>query len=47
MFAFRVPTSAWQTDAGYDVLKLDIVSGSTCSANLGPGRSFDCVDLLT
>ncbi|MFC3576136.1 pectate lyase [Streptomyces yaanensis] len=30
----------------YNVLKIDIVSGSTGSACLSPGTSFDCVDLL-
>lgn len=46
-FTFSVPTGAWQTDTSqYNVLKLSIVSGSTGSAHLSPGTSFDCVDLL-
>jgi rhamnogalacturonan endolyase len=48
IFTFHVPNSAWKTDpAQYNVLKLNIVSGSTGSAFLSPGTSFDCVDLLT
>ncbi|KUO22657.1 rhamnogalacturonan lyase B N-terminal domain-containing protein [Streptomyces dysideae] len=47
MFTFHVPNSAWKTDpAQYNVLKLNIVSGSTGSAFLSPGTSFDCMDLL-
>ncbi|MEV1083104.1 rhamnogalacturonan lyase B N-terminal domain-containing protein [Streptomyces sp. NPDC050211] len=46
-FTFNVPSSAWKTDVSqYNVLKLNIVSGSTGSAYLGPGTSFDCIDLL-
>ncbi|MGW0759209.1 rhamnogalacturonan lyase B N-terminal domain-containing protein [Streptomyces sp. NPDC002814] len=46
-FTFNVPSSAWKTDVSqYNVLKLDIVSGSTGSAYLSPGTSFDCIDLL-
>ncbi|MEU5889784.1 rhamnogalacturonan lyase B N-terminal domain-containing protein [Streptomyces sp. NPDC047461] len=47
-FTFNVPNSAWQTDTSrYNVLKLEIVSGSTGTAYLSPGTSFDCMDLLT
>ncbi|MCX4701796.1 polysaccharide lyase family protein [Streptomyces sp. NBC_01352] len=46
-FTFNVPTSAWKTDTSqYNVLKLNIVSGSGGSAYLSAGTSFDCVDLL-
>ncbi|WP_328441286.1 polysaccharide lyase family protein [Streptomyces sp. NBC_00444] len=46
-FTFNVPMSAWKTDVSqYNVLKLNIVSGSTGSAYLSPGTSFDCIDLL-
>lgn len=46
-FVFNVPNSAWKTDASqYNVLKINIVSGSTGSAFLSPGTSFDCMDLL-
>ena len=46
-FTFNVPTSAWKTDVSqYNVLKLNVVSGSTGSAFLSPGTSFDCIELL-
>jgi rhamnogalacturonan endolyase len=46
-FVFHVPSSAWKTDTSqYDVVKLNSVSGSTGSARLSPGTSFDCIDLL-
>ena len=47
MFTFNVPSSAWKTDTTqYNVLKINIVSGSSGSAYLSPGTSFDCLDLL-
>ncbi|MFJ8539926.1 rhamnogalacturonan lyase B N-terminal domain-containing protein [Streptomyces sp. NPDC093591] len=47
-FVFSVPSSAWQTDTTqYNVLRINIVSGSSGSAHLSPGTSFDCLDLLT
>ncbi|MET7571569.1 rhamnogalacturonan lyase B N-terminal domain-containing protein [Streptomyces sp. NPDC005492] len=47
-FVFNVPSSAWSSDVSkYNVLKLNVVSGSTGSAYLSPGTSFDCIDLLT
>jgi len=47
-FVFNVPSSAWSSDATkYNVLKINVVSGSTGSAFLSPGTSFDCIDLLT
>ncbi|MDX2822957.1 rhamnogalacturonase B precursor [Streptomyces ipomoeae] len=46
-FTFSVPASAWKSNTSeYNVLKLNIVSGSTGTAFLSPGTSFDCVDLL-
>jgi rhamnogalacturonan endolyase len=46
-FSFHVPSSAWKTDVNqYNVLRIDIVSGSTGTAYLSPGTSFDCIDLL-
>ncbi|MER5434586.1 rhamnogalacturonan lyase B N-terminal domain-containing protein [Streptomyces sp. NPDC002588] len=46
-FTYNVPASAWKTDASqYNVLKLTIVSGSSGTAYLSPGTSFDCIDLL-
>jgi rhamnogalacturonan endolyase len=48
MFTFNVPSSAWKTDTTqYNVLRINIVSGSSGSAHLSPGTSFDCLDLLT
>ncbi|WP_405838743.1 rhamnogalacturonan lyase B N-terminal domain-containing protein [Streptomyces sp. NBC_01518] len=47
-FVFNVPSSAWSSDATqYNVLKINVVSGSTGSGFLSPGTSFDCIDLLT
>ena len=47
-FVFNVPSSVWSSDtAKYNVLKINVVSGSTGSAYLSPGTSFDCIDLLT
>ena len=47
MFAFSVSKSAWQSNtSGYNVLRIDIVSGSSGPAYLSPGTSFDCLDLL-
>jgi rhamnogalacturonan endolyase len=46
-FVFNVPSSAWSSDiTKYNVLKINVVSGSTGSAFLSPGTSFDCIDLL-
>jgi rhamnogalacturonan endolyase len=46
-FTYHVPASAWKTNTGeYNVLKLNIVSGSSGTAFLSPGTSFDCMDLL-
>ncbi|MGW1951650.1 hypothetical protein ACWCPI_02630 [Streptomyces sp. NPDC001920] len=48
MFTFDVPSSARKKDTvPYDVLKIDIVSGSSGSAYLSPSASFGCLDLLT
>ncbi|MET9848607.1 rhamnogalacturonan lyase B N-terminal domain-containing protein [Streptomyces ossamyceticus] len=47
MFTFQVPASAWKSNtSGYNVLRIDVVSGSSGTAFLSPGTSFDCVDLL-
>ncbi|BBC37499.1 Rhamnogalacturonase B [Streptomyces graminofaciens] len=46
-FTYNVPAAAWKTNAGeYNVLKINIVSGSSGTAFLSPGTSFDCIDLL-
>ncbi|MFC8511554.1 rhamnogalacturonan lyase B N-terminal domain-containing protein [Streptomyces sp. NPDC057257] len=47
-FTFSVPSSAWKTDTSqYNVLKIDIVSGSGGADYLSAGTSFDSMDLLT
>ena len=47
-FTFNVPSSVWKTDVNqYNVLKINVVSGSGGGAYLSAGTSFDCVDLLT
>lgn len=47
-FVFNVPSSACSSDTThYNVLKINVVSGSTGSGFLSPGTSFDCIDLLT
>ncbi|MFJ9248729.1 rhamnogalacturonan lyase B N-terminal domain-containing protein [Streptomyces sp. NPDC101776] len=46
-FVFNVPASAWSSDVTKgNVLKINVVSGSTGSGFLSPGTSFDCIDLL-
>lgn len=44
---YTVPATAWQTDTTqWNVLKLNIVSGSSGTGYLSPGVAFDCLDLL-
>jgi rhamnogalacturonan endolyase len=46
-FTYSVPASAWLTDVGrYNVLKIDVVSGSGTTSYLGAGTSIDAIDLL-
>ncbi|WP_340381476.1 rhamnogalacturonan lyase B N-terminal domain-containing protein [Streptomyces sp. SS7] len=46
-FTYHVPATAWKTDVSQDnVLRISIVSGSSGTAYLSPGTSFDCIDLL-
>ncbi|MFF1676622.1 rhamnogalacturonan lyase B N-terminal domain-containing protein [Streptomyces sp. NPDC058256] len=46
-FTYSVPASAWLTDTSqYNVLKIDVVSGSGTTAYLSAGTSFDALDLL-
>ncbi|MFC9699155.1 rhamnogalacturonan lyase B N-terminal domain-containing protein [Streptomyces sp. NPDC056943] len=46
-FTYVVPASAWKTDPSqYNVLRLNVVSGSTGTGFLSAGTAFDCVDLL-
>ncbi|NNN34174.1 rhamnogalacturonase B precursor [Streptomyces sp. S3(2020)] len=46
-FTYSVPASAWLTDTGqYNVLKINVVSGSGTTAYLSAGTSIDAIDLL-
>ncbi|GGN95649.1 hypothetical protein GCM10011579_096340 [Streptomyces albiflavescens] len=46
-FTYSVPASAWLTDVGqYNVLKIDVVSGSGTTGYLSAGTSIDAIDLL-
>ncbi|MEE1834540.1 rhamnogalacturonan lyase B N-terminal domain-containing protein [Streptomyces sp. SP17KL33] len=46
-FLYSVPASAWKSNTSeYNVLTIDIVSGSSGTGFLSPGTSFDCLDLL-
>ncbi|WLW51322.1 rhamnogalacturonan lyase B N-terminal domain-containing protein [Streptomyces sp. YU58] len=46
-FTYNVPASAWLTDTGqYNVLKIDVVSGSGAAGYLSAGTSIDAIDLL-
>ncbi|WP_369263352.1 rhamnogalacturonan lyase B N-terminal domain-containing protein [Streptomyces sp. R35] len=46
-FTYSVPASAWLTDTSqYNVLKIDVVSGSGTTAFLSAGTSIDALDLL-
>ncbi|MET7687462.1 rhamnogalacturonan lyase B N-terminal domain-containing protein [Streptomyces sp. NPDC005483] len=47
-FTYSVPASAWLTDTGqYNVLKINVVSGSGSTAYLSAGTSIDAIDLLS
>ncbi|WP_371668452.1 polysaccharide lyase family protein [Streptomyces sp. NBC_00289] len=46
-FTYSVPASAWLTDTGqYNVLKINVVSGSGTTSYLSAGTSVDAIDLL-
>ncbi|MFD7132280.1 rhamnogalacturonan lyase B N-terminal domain-containing protein [Streptomyces sp. NPDC059894] len=46
-FTYSVPASAWLTDTSqYNVLRIDVVSGSGTTAYLSAGTSIDAIDLL-
>ncbi|MGW2645242.1 rhamnogalacturonan lyase B N-terminal domain-containing protein [Streptomyces sp. NPDC001393] len=46
-FSYSVPASAWLTDTSkYNVLKIDIVSGSGTTGHLSAGTAIDAIDLL-
>ncbi|MGW0331065.1 rhamnogalacturonan lyase B N-terminal domain-containing protein [Streptomyces sp. NPDC003011] len=47
-FTYSVPASAWLTDTGqYNVLKINVVSGSGAAGFLSAGTAIDAIDLLT
>ncbi|MFF4349566.1 rhamnogalacturonan lyase B N-terminal domain-containing protein [Streptomyces sp. NPDC001530] len=46
-FTYSVPASAWLTDTSqYNVLKINVVSGSGTTSYLSAGTSIDAIDLL-
>lgn len=46
-FTYNVPASAWLTDTSqYNVLKINVVSGSGTTGYLSAGTSIDALDLL-
>jgi rhamnogalacturonan endolyase len=46
-FSYSVPASAWLTDTSqYNVLKINVVSGSGTTGFLSAGTSVDAIDLL-
>lgn len=46
-FTYNVPASAWKTDTSqYNVLRIDVVSGSGASGFLSAGTAIDAIDLL-
>ncbi|MEU3086805.1 rhamnogalacturonan lyase B N-terminal domain-containing protein [Streptomyces massasporeus] len=46
-FTYSVPASAWKTDPSqYNVLRIDVVSGSGASRFLSAGTAVDAIDLL-
>jgi rhamnogalacturonan endolyase len=46
-FTYGVPASAWLTDTSqYNVLRIDVVSGSGTSGVLSAGTAIDAIDLL-
>ncbi|MET7699526.1 rhamnogalacturonan lyase B N-terminal domain-containing protein [Streptomyces sp. NPDC005485] len=47
-FTYSVPASAWLTDTSqYNVLKINVVSGSGTTSYLSAGTAIDALDLLT
>ncbi|WP_405507988.1 rhamnogalacturonan lyase B N-terminal domain-containing protein [Streptomyces purpurascens] len=46
-FTYSVPASAWKTDTSqYNVLRIDVVSGSGATGFLSAGTAIDALDLL-
>jgi rhamnogalacturonan endolyase len=47
LLTYPIPARAWHSDVSqWNVLTLNIISGSTGSGFLSPGVAFDCLDLL-
>ncbi|PLB49902.1 hypothetical protein P170DRAFT_491422 [Aspergillus steynii IBT 23096] len=47
MFTYEVPASAWlQSTSEWQVLTINVISGSSGSGYLSPGISIDCVDMI-
>ncbi len=47
-FTYSIPASAWRTDTSqYNVLKINVVSGSGTTSYLSAGTAIDALDLLT
>jgi rhamnogalacturonan endolyase len=47
-FTYSIPASAWLTDTGqYNVLRINVVSGSGTSGFLSAGTAIDALDLLS
>ncbi|MFE9622241.1 rhamnogalacturonan lyase B N-terminal domain-containing protein [Streptomyces sp. NPDC006527] len=47
-FTYSIPASAWLTDTGqYNVLRINVVSGSGASGFLSAGTAIDALDLLS
>jgi rhamnogalacturonan endolyase len=46
-FSYSVPASAWRTDTSrYNMLRIDVVSGSGTTGYLSAGTAIDAIDLL-
>ncbi|MET9449341.1 rhamnogalacturonan lyase B N-terminal domain-containing protein [Streptomyces cinerochromogenes] len=46
-FTYNVPASAWRTDTSqYNVLRIDVASGSGTTGYLSAGTAIDAIDLL-
>ena len=47
IFEFDVPTSAWQANSGsWNILKVNVISGTSTMGYLSPSISVDAIDLL-
>ncbi|MFF6784618.1 rhamnogalacturonan lyase B N-terminal domain-containing protein [Streptomyces sp. NPDC012510] len=47
-FTYNVPASAWLTDTSqYNILKINVVSGSGSTSYLSAGTAIDAIDLLS